>query len=276
MRSHPKFAMKALDLVEDLPAARGRRGVVAREAIKKGETLMNIPQACMLSTATAARTADLGSILADPRNEFSDMPTVVLTLHLMMENARCLEAPPVAPTADVPVPVAELVPLRSSAAGSHDHDHDHDADACTDDSHGHSHAHAHSHGGGGDDGGHGHSHGGASGGGHGHSHGGASGGGHGHSHGGGSGGGGGGHGHSHGGGSGGGGGHGHSHGGKPCHGHGHGGDGGPEHDPIPRRPLDTTSHPWGSPFRAYLATLPPRPTSCLTFTAAQVKELSGM
>lgn len=253
LASHPDFQSKKLEIVDNLPAERGSRGVRVLEPVKKEETVFRVPQPCMVSTATARRTEDLGPLMREAQLSLMEMPTVALTLHVMVEHAKSLTAACADPLA-VTVPVASLLPLPKEKCEDEE-------GACSGDhgAHGHSHGSAVARGGA-----HGHSHGGVPCGGHGHSHGAAAAGG-------------GAHGHSHGAAAASGGAHGHSHGGVPCggHGHAHGGGEGEKHTPIERRMLDVEHHPWGSPFRAYLAMLPERPSSCLYFTVEQLQRLRG-
>lgn len=226
--------------------------MILHEELKKGEAAFKIPMSCMLTTATALRTPDLGELLKDERMHLKDLPTVLLAFHLMLEHARCLEVECRDAALIVPVTVEEAAVPASHAPHAA-------GEVCGDDTHEHSHtahaeagatAHGHSHGGKPCHGhgaetetapaAHGHSHGGKPCHGHGATPEPAA--------------------------------HGHSHGGKPCHGHG-------ASDSSAGKPLTPmkmdTSHPWGSRFRAYLAMLPEKPTSCLYFSAAQVKKLAG-
>jgi len=259
LEAHPGFRSKKLKLVDNLPTEQGGRGVVAAEPIAKGETVLHLPQSCMLSTATAVRTHDLGFILLQPQVTLKEMPTVLLAVHLMAENAKALlkELPAGADAATdaIPALAAEFPPtevdpaflvaaaengIDVSKVGVEEEEEDDDCGDAAHGSHGHSHGKAANHG---------HSHGGKPC--HGHGHGGAAkpaapaGG------------------------------HGHSHGGKPCHGHGHGADAEEEEKPLIRQALDL-SHPWGSAWRAYVAMLPERPASCLYFTAADMRRLEGL
>jgi hypothetical protein len=144
-----------VQVVDDLPAARGVRGVRASAAIPKGSTVMKVPVSAMVTTESGIYSKDLGPLLDDPRTQLADLPTLVLTLHLMVEHAKALMTPldpAAAPTA---------VPVRLDAPAGRTHaERVRDADArrrgaagsmCTHD-HGHGHgsgAHGHSHGGGG-------------------------------------------------------------------------------------------------------------------------------
>jgi hypothetical protein len=242
-------------MVNTLPVERGLRGVVLKEPLKKDDAAFKIPQPCMLSTATAVRTKDLGTLIQDERLQLSDLPTVVLALHLMVEHTKALVVSaaekgditadiPVAVTDYAPLPAGTIIPGRTKDAHSHGHTSEHDdgeGHGTSHESHGHSHGGKACHG-------HGESQATAT---HSHSHGGKPCHGHGEAP---------------------KAAHGHSHGGKPCHGHGDHEEAG---EPMIGQSLDIESHPWGSAFRAYIATLPDKPTSCLYFSGAQLTRLGG-
>jgi hypothetical protein len=257
LSTHADFKCAKIHLADDLPSEGGGRGVVTDEPIAKGQQVFQVPMSTMLSVSSAVRTTDLGLAIMQAQH-LKELPTVILTMHLLCEHAKCLvkdaKTGGKAAALDTIVAAPNWVPtevdpafIEYAKAKGVDVSEllEHDEENCKDDSHGHSHSHSH-------------------GGSHGHSHGGKPCTGHGHGapapkpqH------------------------HGHSHGGKPCTGHGHGGG----HDgsghaadakKIVPLELDVDSHPWGSHFRAYLSVLPDDPGSCLNFGVKEHRLLKGL
>lgn len=167
LQTHPDYQNAGLTLVDDLPAAKGGRGLRATAPLTTEQEALMVPVDCHLSTETASCSVELGPLTDEPRLQLAAMPHLLLALHLMCENAKALAAPPVDPTAPVP-PVVSRAQQAAARAAWETATYGaplpapHDEDACDDDGHGHSHAGG---------GGHGHSHGGGGGGSHGHSHG---------------------------------------------------------------------------------------------------------
>lgn len=152
LASHPKFVAGPIKVVDDLPAERGVRGMRATGAIPKGAPVLKVPTETMLTTESGMYSKDLGPLLDDPRTQLADLPTVVLTLHLMTEHAKALMTPLDAATSLTTIPVPANAPAgrthaerikdaeaRRRSSGSdrlctHDHGHGHGSGA-----HGHSH-----------------------------------------------------------------------------------------------------------------------------------------
>ena len=108
--SHPDFSSVPLELTDDLPGLpSGTRGVRSREAVPCGTTLLSVPLALGISTDTAYTSHEIGPLLESALGVIADMPTVVLSLHVLVEHAKALAVPPAAEGDDAAwttVPVA--------------------------------------------------------------------------------------------------------------------------------------------------------------------------
>ena len=87
---------RGLELVDDLPAERGSRGVRLRAGgggVAAGAEALRVPMAAVLSTETALESRELGPLLEQPAlRHLVGVPTVFLGLHLLIEHAKSLEA----------------------------------------------------------------------------------------------------------------------------------------------------------------------------------------
>jgi hypothetical protein len=109
LRSHPSFLLGDVDIVDDLPASQGQRGIRARSAFSFGQDIMRIPLAANLSTETAMESAELGPLVENGVfADLSSMPTLLLGVHTLIEHAKCLLAAPTPDDLAVPVPCTEL------------------------------------------------------------------------------------------------------------------------------------------------------------------------
>lgn len=103
LRTHPSFKCADVKLVDNIPG-RGR-GVVATGRIEEGDPVVSVPLSTALSTDTALMSRDLGSIAMAPQLQLSNMPTVMLAVHLMVEHAKAHLAPAAGADATaIPVP----------------------------------------------------------------------------------------------------------------------------------------------------------------------------
>jgi hypothetical protein len=79
----------ALEVVDDLPASRGSRGVRTQRAIRAGAEIMRVPLRAVLSTETALESRELGPLFEQPSlRHLVSLPTLLLSLHLLVEHAK--------------------------------------------------------------------------------------------------------------------------------------------------------------------------------------------
>lgn len=165
LQTHPQYKNDGVTLVDDLPEAKGRRGLRASAALSAEDVAVTVPTDCFISTETATCSVELGPLTDEPRLKLTEMPHALLALHIACEHAKALATPP--PAADAPIPpvvtrsqsAANRAAWETKAYGAPIPE-PHNEEDCDDEGHGHSHSgggnHGHSHGGGS----HGHSHGG--------------------------------------------------------------------------------------------------------------------
>jgi hypothetical protein len=89
--SHPDFASVPLELADDVPGLpAGARGVRARAAVPAGTTVLSVPLALGISTDSAYASHEIGPLLESALCVIAEMPTVVLSLHVLVEHAKAV------------------------------------------------------------------------------------------------------------------------------------------------------------------------------------------